>query len=165
MSKNHQLGVLYDVDKHDLELFASPINRTMPEFCSAYPSIDKYYIGNKGNFFHYKFESGKRYVANPPYIEHIMNDMSDRIIDQMNDTNNVKINIYMPIWDSSIDNKIISSSSLSKISRKYIAYETLANSKYIISINRYMMSDYQYIDRLSGKKVSVTNVYHIILSN
>lgn len=176
-SKNHQLAInylKYNINKFDVELFASPINRTLKRFCSAYPDIDKYYKGNLGSFFKYKFTSDTKYTMNPPYIEQMMIDSVDHVIKEMNRSSikNITILISLPIWDPKVLKSIAENEGsddkynyvfLKNIPEKYIPYEMLKGYKYTTEIKVYSMKSYSYYDHLREKLISVTNTFHITL--
>lgn len=180
-SKNHQLGIKYakfNIEKFDVELFASPINRTLKEFCSAYPDVDKYYVGNVGSFFDYTLKSGKKYTLNPPYVEHLMTRAVTRLVNQLNRKGIVNIEVFVtiPIWDYSTVKMLAAETKNEKIGKvykkilvtnrkwtPYVPYEILKDSPYIESINVFGMEDYEYYDHLAGKNISVSNTFHIIL--
>ena len=171
-SKNHQLGINYDRYKikfFDIELFASPINRTLPEFCSAYPDIDKYHKGNLGSMFEFSFQSGKKYTMNPPYIEYLMTRAVKHLLSEFdrNDVSDVEVFITIPIWDRKILKEL--SSRKGEILQEnvpdvpYIPYELLKNSKYLVKIETFDINDYEYFDHNKQKKISVANTFHIVL--
>ena len=179
-SNNHQLGIIYNKKyrSYDVELFASPFNRTLKKFCSFYRDIDKLYSGNQGSFFRYKLKSNKKYTMNPPYIEKTMTKAVKKLINDLNDVTNVEIIITIPIWDYDslikmredlIANKM-DSSLLDFVQDEnmenweaYEPYEMLKKYKYTKSITKKYIKEHTYIDHLNNSKISVTNTFEIII--
>lgn len=86
----------------DLEGFASPMNSQIisvnPElnFCSLFLDTDKPF-GSIGSFFEADLD-GRRVMANPPYIEPLMNAMADRIVQQLKTCSKLFLVITVPSW-------------------------------------------------------------------
>ena len=183
-SKNHQLGIKYKqykINKYDVELFASPINRTLKFFCSAYPDIDKYFRGNKRSIWDYKLESYKKYTMNPPYIDPLMINAVKYILGELDrpDIKNISIFITIPIWDKNTI-KQIAEETKDQITGKYkepynnlldsdnewedyVPYLMLKKSKYLDRIDVHGMDSYSYWDHVLCKSISVSSTFHIIL--
>lgn len=162
-SGNHQLGIDYSavkLDQYDIELFASPINRTLPNFCGLYQDIDKFYKGSLGSIWNFKLLSNKRYTMNPPYVEELMTRAVKKVLAEIENLNNVHIFITIPIWDveqlKEYGYKPIKDA-------KYEPYELLKESKYLTSIEAFNLESYQYINHISGKLVNAAHTYHIVL--
>jgi len=180
MSINHQLAIIYDkkLRKYDVELFASPFNRTLNKFCSLYPDVDSNYKGSLGSFYKYKLESNKKYTMNPPYVDKIMTIAAQKVTDSIEDLHNVTIHITIPIWDYDslkiMRDKLIKNGDkrANKLNfildmdhrEKYDAYEILKKGKYVTSIRSKFMFDHKYRDTLSGKELSVCNTFEIIVT-
>lgn len=107
-SNNNQLAVLPSIlDKMKIdynisfECFASSINATMPNYCSIYYDIEKYF-GSHGNFFDYDIIEGS-YSFNPPYQKDIMDSSLLKVLNFLQTANdNLKkltFIITIPIWD------------------------------------------------------------------
>jgi hypothetical protein len=164
-SGNHQLGVIYDnkLLHYDVELFASPFNRSLKEFCSLYPDIDKYYEGSLGSFYKYKLESHKKYTMNPPYVDSVMTKAAKKITEGIINLVDVTVHITIPIWDCETL-KEMNSNILCDIDVKYDAYDILKKSPYVTDIKKKFIGDYKYIDHLSGKNISVANTFVITMN-
>lgn len=173
-SRNHQLGIIYneakDIDgillkDYDIECFASPINRTLPMFCGAYPDIDKYYIGSLGSFFNLKFISNKKYTVNPPYIEELMYKAMLHLEKEFSRENvsNIKAFITIPIWDSKTLKDMGEMIDETEKMPPYKPYEALRESKYLVNISIHKLTDYKYKNHLTGEKVSAAHTFIITL--
>lgn len=169
-SKNHQLGIRYankNIMDYDVELFASPINRTLNEFCSAYPDVDSYYNGNLGSYFNYDMKSNKKYTFNPPYDEPLMTNAIKRLISQMKRKKNIHVYITIPVWDICILRAIDLDQHISKEMKciEYIPYTLLLDSDLVTSIGISSYKDYRYYDHFKNKVVSVAHTFTIIVDS
>jgi hypothetical protein len=173
-SGNHQLAVDYgsfQMDDFYAELFASPINRSLEHFCSAYPDVDHYYRGYLGTFFEYKLENNKRYTVNPPYVELLMEDAIEYILDQLKDNSKllgITVFISIPIWDIITIKNMYSDEDLKirlrhSINRVYKPIQMIQKSEFHKSTTIFSHKDYSYINYAKNKKLSVADTYHIIL--
>ena len=81
------------------ELFSSPLNNTLPKYCSAFGDLEKYF-GSEGNFFNYimGIPSGV-YEVNPPFIERLMNNTILEILRALKYRTKVSFIVFLPAWD------------------------------------------------------------------
>eukprot|EP00752_Nemacystus_decipiens_P009505 g8496.t1 len=82
----------------ECECFASPLNCTLPRFCSVAFDTDKFF-GSEGNFFQSEYQQGS-FEANPPFVEEVM----ERMVDHMHDlleraTGPMSFAVIVPGWD------------------------------------------------------------------
>lgn len=79
----------------NVEGFASPLNSTLPTYCSAFPDTDIVW-GSQGDFFNVSLEGREDavYELNPPFIEEIMMATAIRAVELPNDSI-----IIMPGWE------------------------------------------------------------------
>jgi hypothetical protein len=118
-------------------------------FCSLFPDTDGIY-GSLGNFFQCSQLLGKNIFCNPPYIESLMQQMTERIIFVCNsiDTLDVKIRFFIvvPQWtDALYYNQLLSS--------KYLKYTmSFEKGKY------YFMSDNEKIRAFYDTRLFVMSV-------
>lgn len=104
-SYNQQLAVhpafyqyLHDTFHVDLELFGSPLNCFMTDYCSLFVDLEKSFQ-SRGNFNHVTIQRGF-YVANPPYDEEIMWNMTVRILSFLqNSTLELSFVLILPVWE------------------------------------------------------------------
>ena len=113
---------LYKKYKIDIEGFASPLNavfidRGIP-FCSIYKS--DYIFGSIGNFFNLSIDNikNKTISINPPFIESILNNISDIVLNWINKTK-VRLLIIVPCWQDSYFYKSLIESKQLKIHKVY----------------------------------------------
>jgi len=82
----------------DFELFASSINFYYTNYCSFFYDIEKYFQ-SKGNFDFIDIKKGF-YIANPPFDNDIMSNMSNILIHSLKKTNEpLSILLTVPKWD------------------------------------------------------------------
>jgi hypothetical protein len=96
----------------NFELYGSAINVLSDNYCSLFYDIEKYF-GSKGNFFNIELKSGI-YWCNPPYINNLMTKTAYKLIECMNNTNNIAFILTIPIWD-----KATQSLEFNEITRNY----------------------------------------------
>jgi len=155
-------------NKKYAELYASPVNRHLENYCSAFPDTDKYFRGRLGTFNTYKFESNKIYLCNPPYVNFTMELMSKKIRDKIHTIKNTMIYIIIPVWDL-VGMKKCEIVIDEDIEDNYKDYKTLHIIQSISdddvekSYKLYKKNMYQFINMLTGKKINASNIYEIIL--
>ena len=95
---------VFDVLQKELkvthEIFASPFNRILDNYTSAYPDIDGYF-GSKGNFFEVfpkLFEHGGSFEANPPFLEEHMATFALIVIDNLRRQVPLSFVVIVPAW-------------------------------------------------------------------
>lgn len=163
-SRNCQLGLDYEkwgTKDYDIELCASPINRTLPLFCSAFPDIDSYYQGSLGSMLKLKFQSGKRYTFNPPFESEIMVKMAKHVVDELEATPNAYVFAVLPMWDYHLLKSIGRKADPSD--ERFVAMEILLKSWTIRSSTVFMHENYTYIDHYTGDYRSVVDSIHFVL--
>ena len=158
-SLNQQLGInpkfYLELKKSlnlDFELFGSAINTTLLNYCSIFYDIEKYF-GSNGNFFNYKLNR-HFYVANPPYDELIMFNMSKKFLIELNKTEPLSILVILPCWDK----------NESKYG-KFHALNLLIDSNYVSFIKKIYKKYTQFINHLLEQVISPVDVYFILLQN
>lgn len=136
----------------NIELFASSINSNYNNFCSLYPDIDKHF-GALSNFNDYTLTGGF-YVANPPFDETIMQNMSIKFINSLKlEKYPITILSIIPVWDE--DPKY----------GKYMALELLKNTKYVQFIKKLEKKDSIFYDYYNDKYIKPCKIYIILLQN
>lgn len=136
-------------DKLTLEMFASPINCHLTNFCSIFPDIEHYY-GSVGTSFTYETDMNfwlkqKIVVCNPPYCTQIMTRMAEMIknivthcIDKQHNINFV---IIVPDWRNG--------------SKYYDEYEVYTLLKPYIKKEIVKKGNFLYFDYFDYKNVSL----------
>ena len=84
----HQYKVCY-------EGFASPMNRCLAIYYSAFPAIDEHF-GSHGSFF--DTEIKRNIYINPPFVEEVLEKAFDNAEDSMS-KNKINVLFIMPCWD------------------------------------------------------------------
>ena len=157
-SYNQQLAVNPEFYKYlnedysvDFELFGSSINCFYKNYCSLFFDLEKYF-GSKGYFNFMNLKKGF-YVANPPFDEQIMKNMSTQFINFLDKSaNELSILITIPVWD--VENYGL-----------YEALEILKKSNYIQYIENIPKKRTIFYDYYKNKFISPCNIYFILLQN
>jgi hypothetical protein len=143
--------------KLDVELFGSPINRNLDKFCSLYPDVEQHF-GSIGSFFHLDnkhWYENKYFVANPPYDEHIMEQMAIKIINILDNFKECCFIVTIPDWrpNEKID--------FGKY-KSYETYDLLCKSNYL-KIHKIYSSAFEYTNYFRSLKMKIGNTGTIIL--
>ncbi len=157
-SNNQQLAVNPKFYKYlqnnyniDFELFASPINSYFTNYCSLFFDLEKNF-NSKGNFTNLKLKKGF-YVANPPYDEMIMKNMTIKILNSLDKTkHSLSFLIIIPVWDDI----------------KYNENETttmIKKSKYLIYLEKIKKQRAKFFNYLTYKYIYPCDIYIILLQN
>jgi len=79
------------------ELFGSPLNTSVEQYCSPMIDIEKHF-GSLGSFFDFNMCSGT-YLLNPPYDESIINESMEKIFNVLTSSKEITVIVVLPIWD------------------------------------------------------------------
>ena len=135
----------------NFELFASSINFFYQNYCSLFYDLE-FYLGSKGSFNNINIKKGF-YVANTPFDEAIMNNMSTKLVKSLKESEHeLTFFITIPVWDKPEFNG-------------FKALEILKKSgflKYIENIPKYRMKFFNYTE---NKYKNLVDTYIIILQN
>ena len=149
-TKNMHLGVPKELLislKFDGELFGTPLNTTLNDFCSPFPMETKF--GSMGSFFDWSPPpKGGKFTVNPPYIETLLNNMAKRLIYHLTKTKNLEFIITLPDWGESL-----------------LYYITLKNSKFFQSFCLLDRLKIKFYDHFTDKFVPIVNCHLFVLSN
>jgi hypothetical protein len=172
-SNNNQLAVLPSIlDKMKIdynisfECFASSINATMPNYCSIYHDIEKYF-GSHGNFFDYDITEGS-YSFNPPYQKDIMDSSLLRVLNflQIANDNLKKLTfiITIPIWDK--EGQEILNQQNKVDYGEFEIIKIIKDSLFFKGLRMISKENFTYIDHNFKlyKNKTIQNTYIILLS-
>ena len=137
--------------KINFELFSSSINFSFNNYCTLFYDIESKY-GSLGNFNNIILKRGF-YVANPPFDETIMNNMSNKLIYFLNNSSEpLSIFITLPAWD--------------KIEYgEFYALELLKKSPYITYIEKLNKERILFFDYHKNEYYNLTDAYFILIQN
>ena len=150
----------------ETELFASAFNATLPKYFGLFYDVEKTY-GCYGNFFNAKLTRGF-YVANPPFIVHLMNLMIDRVLEFVNsEKTEVSVYITVPVWDIN-DRKRLNKICKLKMPTDYkndMNIEKFHKSGYTISDTLWCKENYTYYEHINKKYINYTATNVFVISN
>ena len=168
-SNNNQLAVSpYKMDTFckdyglSFESFASAINHQTDHFCSVYPDLEKYF-GSIGNFFNTKMIKGC-YNFNPPFQEDIINDGINKILSNLEESNEqLTFIITIPVWDIAGKKKFGIEDEYNDLP----IINEIKKSKFLFKIDAIDKKEFDYHDHFFNltKNVTIQNTYLIILRN
>lgn len=148
-----------------MELFGSPLNHAQSVglgYCSPMKIDAKF--GSKGNFFNYKLQAGKRYLANPPFDETLAEDMSKRLIEECKLTKIDLLMITLPVWDSKSQKAL----GEKDFGLRFAAIELLTAENFPgYNFTHIMLrkNEHKYYNYSSHTLVKATNSHVVIVSN
>ena len=135
----------------DFELFASAINCYYQNYCSLFYDLEKYF-NSKGFFDNIIIKKGF-YVANPPFDNKIMENMSIQFIKALQQSKEpLSILITIPEWDK-------------KEYGGFKSLELLKESKFISFQKTIPKKKARFFDYYEDKVVYPVSIYLIILQN
>lgn len=153
-----------------LEAFAGALNSDLPNYCSLFYDIEKYF-GSKGSFLlinpDCKYEI---IISNPPYIDIIIKQAAIKLINFLNRCNDIFIIVIIPDWRS-VDEfkqdiniqKDINGLPQKRVDISYIGYSILRNSKYFRDV--FFIGDFKYYNFFKDEKRSINgNILILLLS-
>lgn len=131
-------------DKTTLEMFANPVNRHCESFCSLFPDLEQAYgsIGSALTVPLDEIASFDRIVANPPYINSIMERMAERLVALRENGYAGEIRIIIPDWRPTEDRHM-----------PYRTFDIL--QPYIKSMNK-EGGEFEYTDTFTGKQIAAS---------
>lgn len=144
----------------DIELFGTPLNTSSPRFCSPFPDVERYF-GSLGNFFNFNLISNKTYTFDPPYVEELMDDATERLLSQLDNINNFLIIVNIPVWDSVSQKKY----NFRDYHMRFRTYEMLSTSKYLHSETVAFKFENKYYNYFSNTYIPVSNTHLMILTD
>jgi hypothetical protein len=157
----------------NFECFASSINSYLPNYCSIYYDVEKYF-GSKGSFFNLEPHYGT-YSFNPPYQIDVINNGINILLNHLEkaSNNNKELNfiITIPIWDKK--GKEFIKNNYKCDNKKEIDYgdfeiiNKIKNSKYFLGLRMIFKDNFTYLDHGYNvyKDVTIQNTYVIVLSS
>ena len=143
-----------------VELFGSPLNTHNLTYCSPFTLEERF--GSLGSFFKYNFHKNGTYLCNPPFDETLINNMADKLIQNLGNTPyQIVIIITIPIWDSSTQKKL----NLKNYGLRFEGYDKLINSMYLMERGTLDKFKYPYYNYYTKKKSPASHTHLIFLSN
>lgn len=143
-----------------VELFGSPFNTHNKEYCSLF-AFEKIF-NSLGSFWKYNFHKDGIYLCNPPFDNTIIERMSKKLIEDINNTKHeIIVVITIPVWNTE-SQKIL---GIKDYNMDFEGYYSLMNSQYLKNNSILNKNKYQYWNYYTEEKVSVSYTHLIILSN
>lgn len=165
---NSNIKYLFKKCNVNFELYGSAINTISDYYCSLWIDIERYF-GSQGNFFEIKINKGV-YWCNPPYLEIIMENTSKKIINILNNKNDVAFIITIPVWDIYTKNKELS--SITRHVNKHTNQKMHKDYKIYYHLKPFIKDELfipkfriPYFNHKQNKKIFACNTYMILVYN
>jgi hypothetical protein len=151
---------LLDALNVSVELFGTPLNTTLPRFCSPFPDVERFF-GSLGNFLQYTWEADHRYTFNPPYDEQLMETAAERLVQMMKNTPNILVLSLLPVWDPKTQREM----GFQEFNTPFRAYDILMESGFIIQQQVLPKDEYPYYNYFTDSYVPASNTHILVMSN
>jgi hypothetical protein len=142
------------------ELFGSPFNTTLDQYCSPFPDIESYF-GSVGSFFDFDFTAGT-YVMNPPYDEQLMYEAMEVATAALNTKTEITIIVVIPIWSTEQQEE---SHGEVYFDKEFKARERLLTCPYLRTHVTLKRDEHRFYDYFTSRYIGVCDVHLAILSN
>jgi len=155
--------------KVGFELFGSALNTYFDKYCSLFYDIEKYF-GSFGSLNFFTPIKGN-YTMNPPFDENLIKNSAKMIISSLKKSkDNLRIFIWIPVWDSNGMEHIKKTCKDSKIYMqniygKYEGLEIIEKSGFMKCKRIICMQDITYYNYMWFKNKIAANTYLITLDN
>lgn len=143
------------------EMFGSPFNTHLKQYCSPFFDIEKYF-GSLGSFFSFNICSGT-YIVNPPYDEELIKASIVKILHALETNNQLTFIFVIPLWD--IESREIYKSFMKQPNRDFDSLSVLKNSRYFQSHEILGYTTHKFYDYYEGKHSFITDVHLLVLTN
>lgn len=143
-----------------LELFGSPLNACLRQYCSPFPDIEMLF-GSTGSFFDFALTTGT-YFMNPPFDEDLIAHAMKKIVTALQSSHEITVIAIIPVWD------VVSQEQLNgrvHINRSYEALDIAKTSGYLRSRAICNHKQHQFYDYFLDAFVPVADSHLLILSN
>lgn len=139
------------------ELFGTPFNTCSDTYCS--PFDDERCFGSSGSFFKFtEYNDESVYFANPPFDDFFCNNMSDKLIEEL-DKRLFSLIVIIPVWDNTQQEKY----NLKNFGLPFDCYNKLVQSKYFIQEEFLHKNSYPFFNYFYNKYVYISNIHMINL--
>jgi hypothetical protein len=142
-----------------IEMFGSPLN-SQGIYCSAL-EIEKTHFSSLGSFYDLELEENKKYIANPPFDETMMEAMAERIIGQLDKTKNCIVSIILPVWDDETQIDL----GIRPRHLPFKALDLLKSSKHFVEQTLLPPENYGFYDYFTEKIIPITYMHFLTLSS
>lgn len=153
-----------------LEAFAGALNSDLPNYCSLFYDIEKYF-GSKGSFLQKEITCKYNFIiSNPPYISSVIYNSSLRLLLYLKQCSDLMIIVIIPDWRSVDEYKDDQTFQISKKEVKherqkknYNGYNEIRNSEYFRYVICYGGFKFHNYFRNVDKNID-ENILFVVLS-
>ena len=142
------------------ELFGSPLNTSIPQYCSPFLDIEKHF-GSLGSFFDYEMCSGT-YLLNPPYDEVIINKAIGKILREMDTDKEITVITVLPIWDP--ESKLEVAGMVIR-DEEFPIIETIKSSRYTRSHELLRYNEHKFYNFYVDDYIDMADTHLFVISN
>lgn len=142
------------------ELFGSPINTCLTQYCSAFPDIE-HVFGSLGSFFEFEFRTGI-YFMNPPYDEELMESAMNKIMRAMETEVEITVIAVIPVWDAESQEEF---RGRVHVEKDYTTFNIVKGSQYLRSHTILDFRQHYFYNYYMDKSMPVADAHLLVISN
>tara|TARA_R110001599_G_scaffold2762_4_gene15064 strand:- start:15354 stop:16598 length:1245 start_codon:yes stop_codon:yes gene_type:complete len=142
------------------ELFGSPFNTHLDQFCSPFHDVE-FYFGSMGSFFDFEMKTGT-YILNPPYDEELIEDAMVKVISALETNQEITVICVIPMWDIE-SQEIYKGGAHSE--RDFECIKRMTNSSFCQSNTILSYTTHKFYDYYETKNIYISDVHLIIMTN
>lgn len=142
------------------ELFGSPFNTHLDQFCSPFDDMEVYF-GSLGNFFDFDLTTGT-YIMNPPYDEELIQTAVEKIMLSLATEQEITVICVIPMWDIE-SQEMYKGSAHSE--RDFGCIREMINSKYCQSNVVLSFDKHKFYDYYERKYSYIADVHLLVMTN
>lgn len=146
--------------KSKMELFGSPLNTSLIQYCSPFHDIERYF-GSCGTFFNYNLAPGV-YNLDPPYDYNVMKDAMLKVVHCLNTIKDITFICCIPVWDKTSQ---IEKGFFIHHADKFEPLDIAKDSGYLKSHDILDKNEYPFYNFYLDIYIAVSNTHLLILSN
>jgi len=146
-----------------VELFGSPFNTTAQRYCSPL-DIERLYCNSSGTFeffLTHQIQDNDVLFANPPFVECIMNRLSDLLVTALQTICNITIYVILPAWDDEFQD----SHGFQNKQRAFQAHIKLKSTVYCKCELLLSRDEFAFYNYFTNQYCRVGNCVMLVLSN
>lgn len=148
----------------DHELFGTPLNTTLNNYCSPL-DFELKYFKSQGSFFHFNdFQCDCVYTANGPFDEIILKEMVIKLLKVLQTKKNVTILITLPVWDLKTKSElglVLSQENQQEFEAFTILTEQ--GSSFIKTQQVFKANEFLYYDYYNDRHKGITPIHFFVL--
>lgn len=139
--------VIYSHLKVDLELYGTPFNVMVPDYCSPFPEDLEEHFGSRGSVINYRLKDNQVYAANPPYDVQVIQQLAEKLAEELTELNNTTVYLIIPLWKDD-----------------FPAHDLLLKNSYLKDNCELNRDEYPFYHYFKERLIPAVNTYLLVFS-